>query len=198
MIFKWRRKIFGSFHRLLTYSYMFIWGIIYSAFYARWVSSSYLEAGLSYNPSTPQHSLSGLQDIVRVSSPIPDDCFSGNTVTANGTDAKSSGGGILQLFLWREFWCLIVNHYLEILLFINFSSSSSCALSVQSSVTQPWSLDSNGQPDTSWLCDLGTGSGIELHIYLPSISFSSSVKWELYYADNRTILRLNRICVVNI
>ena len=98
MIFKWRRKIFGSFHRLLTYSYMFIWGIIYSAFYARWASSSYLEAGLSYNPSTPQHSLSGLQDLVRVSSPIPDDCFSGNTVTANGTDAKSSGGGSY----WRD------------------------------------------------------------------------------------------------
>ena len=68
---------------------------------------------------------------------------------------------------------------------------------VQGSVAQPWSLDLNAKPDTSWLCDLGTGSGIEL-THLPSVSFSSSVKWEFYYLDDRAILRLNKIRIVNI
>lgn len=134
MIFKWRRKIFGSFLRLLTFSYMFIWGIIYSSLRARWASSSYLETGLQgsptphhrFLPQTPQRNGFGIQDMDRITSPILAECFSGNTFSANGTDSRSSGGGILQFFM-TSVLVLHLNHHLEALLFVSSSSSLVCA-----------------------------------------------------------------------
>lgn len=123
MIFKWRRKIFGSFNRLDFLLHVYL---RHNIFYFSCQMSQFQLLWSSVPPTLPQYNRFRIQHSDGITSSILADCFSGKTVDANGTDTKSSGGGIVQ-FLWHKFWYLISNHYLAALSFMSLKSSIVCA-----------------------------------------------------------------------
>lgn len=191
MSFKWRRKIFGSFHRLDFLPHVYLRHNIF-CFSCQMGQFQLFEAG--FPPTLPQYNRFGIQDIDGISNSILADCFIENTVNANEQTPRAVEEALCN-FLWHKFWYLISDHNLEALLYMSFSSS---VLSARYYRWHSW----GGMIHGAWIWILNLtlfGSIIySLVTYPLSVSFSSCVKWEFFYLDYRTILRLNKIRIKNI